>query len=242
MNDEELQRRYRWPRRRLIRGFLRTLAAGVFAALTNLNVEGAENFPQAGPLLVVANHFNFADPALMIRVAPWPLEMIGGHVMPNAPEQIWWIARTYGFLPVHRGTGRREALTAAENVLKAGGILGVFPEGQSNAAYLRSPRPGVGFLAARAGCPILPMGFDGTPNIFPRLRKAKRATITVRVGKPFGPLTASGTGPEHRRQLDEIGHEIMRHIAALIPPERHGIYALDAAQRAAAQAGNTWDF
>lgn len=80
-----------------------------FAALTDLHVEGEENFPDRGPLLVVANHFNFADPALMIRLAPWPLEMIGGNVMPNAPQQIWWIARTYGMIPVYRGTGRRDS-------------------------------------------------------------------------------------------------------------------------------------
>ena len=64
------------------------LVSTVFAALTDLHIEGAANFTRRGPLLVVANHFNFADPALMIRVAPSPVEMIGGHVMPNAPEQI----------------------------------------------------------------------------------------------------------------------------------------------------------
>jgi 1-acyl-sn-glycerol-3-phosphate acyltransferase len=243
MDDEEIKKKYPWPRRRVIRSLWHTVSAMVFNALTKLKIEGKENLPRRGPLLVVANHFNFADPALLIGIVPWPIEMIGGAVMPNAPDQVKWIARSYGVIPVHRGTGRREALVAGESVLKAGGILGIFPEGQSNAPYLRRARPGAAFLAARAGCPILPMGIDGTPRILPRLRQRNRATVTVRVGKLFGPYDVEDEGgPEHRRRLDEIGDDIMRHIAALIPSEHHGVYSQDDSTREAARAGDTWNF
>jgi len=57
----------------------------------------------------------------------------------------------------------------------------------------------------------------------------------VTIGKPFGPFSTTGSGRERRAQLDEIGHEIMRHIAALIPPEKRGHYSEDPAIRAAAQ-------
>ena len=57
----------------------------------------------------------------------------------------------------------------------------------------------------------------------------------ARIGKPFGPFAASGRGRERRRQLEEIGHEIMRHIADLIPPERRGFYSDDPAIREAAK-------
>jgi 1-acyl-sn-glycerol-3-phosphate acyltransferase len=243
MNRAQISAKYHWPRRRPIRTLMRGLASMAFAALTDLHVEGAENFPEKGPLLVVANHFNFADPALMIRVTPWPLEMLGGNVMPNAPRQIWWIARTYGMLPVYRGTGRREALIAARSIIDSGGILGVFPEGVSDVAFLREARPGVSYIATQTGCPILPMGFDGLPDIFPRLRKAKRARLTVRVGKPFGPFKAEGRGAERRRLLDEVGHEIMQHIAELIPPERRGFYSRDPGIRQMALANTAaWPF
>ena len=244
MNRTEIYEKYRWPRRRPARTVLRGLTSMAFAALTNLHVEGAENFPKEGPLLVVANHFNFADPALMIRITPWPLEMIGGHIMPNAPRQIWWIARSYGFIPVYRGTGRREALLAGETVLKSGGVLGVFPEGVSDVAFLREARPGVAYIATQAECPILPMGFDGLPNIFPRLRKAKRTNITVRVGKPFGPFKkAEVKGAERRKYLDSVGHQIMQRIAELIPPEQRGVYSQDPIIRQTAMANTAaWPF
>jgi hypothetical protein len=53
--------------------------------------------------------------------------------------------------------------------------------------------------------------------------------------RPFGPFKAEGHGQRHREQLDKIGHEIMHHIAELIPPERRGHYSNDPAIREAAK-------
>jgi hypothetical protein len=79
------------------------------------------------------------------------------------------------------------------------------------------------------------MGFDGLPDVFPRLRKGRHARVTVRIGRPFGPFHATGRGQARRQQLEAIGHEIMQRIAELIPPEVHGHYSDDPAIRAAAQ-------
>jgi hypothetical protein len=56
------------------------------------------------------------------------------------------------------------------------------------------------------------------------------------VGKPFGPFVTSGRGRQRRQELDEIGHEIMRQIATVIPAEQHGVYASDPKLRAEAEA------
>ena len=225
---------YRYPRR-LTRTFLRWLARLIFLSLTRFQVIGQENIPEGEPLLVVGNHFHFADPVAMIRVTPWPLEFIGGFRMPFAPKWITWIPKLWGYHAVQRGTGSREALRNAESVLHEGGVLGIFPEGGSWATVLRPPRPGTAFLAVRTGVRILPLGFDGLLDVFPSLRKGRRARVTVRIGKPFGPFQATGQGRERRTQLEEIGHTIMRNIAELIPPERRGHYSDDPAIRAAAR-------
>jgi 1-acyl-sn-glycerol-3-phosphate acyltransferase len=232
-----------YPRRRLIRGLLKRLAYVAFAVLTDLQVIGRENMPQEGPLLAVANHFSFIDPVAMVRVAPWPLEFVGGFQMPNAPSLVTWIPKVWGYYPVYRGTGSRYALRAAEAVLAQGGVLGIFPEAGNWATVLRPARPGAAFLATRTGAPILPMGFAGLLDVFPRLRKGRRARVTLRIGKPFGPFQATGRGRVRRRQLEEIGHEIMQRIAELIPPERRGHYSDDPAIRAAAQGTEIypWD-
>jgi 1-acyl-sn-glycerol-3-phosphate acyltransferase len=227
--------RFPYPRRRLIRSLLRQLSHAAFAVLTDLQIICQENLPREGPLLVVANHFSYIDPVAMVRATPWPLEFVGGFQMPNAPASVTWLPKVWGYYPVFRGTGSRYALRAAEAVLAQDGVLGIFPEAGSWATVLRPPRPGAAFLAVRTGARILPMGFDGLPDVFPRLRKGRRARVTVRIGRPFGPFHAMGRGRARRQQLDAIGHEIMRHIAGLIPPERRGHYSEDPAIRAAAQ-------
>ena len=232
-----------YPRRRLIRSLMQRGSRLAFALLSNLEVIGRENMPQVGPLIVVANHFSYLDPALMVDVVPWPLEFLGGFQMIHAPKTVTWIPKLWGFFPVFRGSGARGALRAAESVLKRNGILGIYPEAGNWATVLRPARPGTAFLAARSGARLLPMGFSGLPNLFPHLLRGRHAKVTARIGKPFGPFRVTGRGRERRRQLDEIGHEIMRHIAELIPPEKRGHYSDDPAIRAAAQGTEVypWD-
>ena len=232
---EKTDPKFPYPRRRLIRALLRQLSHVAFATLTDLQIIGQENLPREGPLLVVANHFSFIDPVAMVRVTPWPLEFVGGFQMPNAPASVTWLPKVWGYYPVFRGTGSRYALRAAEAVLAQDGVLGIFPEAGSWATVLRPPRPGAAFLAVRTEARILPMGFDGLPDVFPRLRKGRRARVTVRIGRPFGPFHATGRGQARRQQLDAIGHEIMQCIAELIPPEWRGHYSEDPAIRAGAQ-------
>jgi 1-acyl-sn-glycerol-3-phosphate acyltransferase len=234
---------FRYPRRRVIRTVLRALIDAAMFTLTDLHIEGRENLPKGGPLMLVGNHFSFIDPVAMIRAVPWPVEFVGGFHMPNAPPIVRWIPKVWGRYPVLRGTGSRYALRGAEAVLKQGGVLGIFPEAGSWATVLRPARPGAAYLAVRTGAPLLPMGFDGLTEVFPSLRKGRRARAMIRIGKPFGPFQAKGRGRKRRRQLDEIGHQIMRQIAELIPPERRGHYSDDPAIRTAAQGTEIfpWD-
>ncbi len=197
-------------------------------------IEG-ENFPTCGPLIVVANHFTYLDTVAVVRSVPWPLEFLGGLRTPGAPASTRIIPWLWGYYPVVRGTGSRYALTAAEAVLRQGGVVGIFPEAGNWATVLRPARPGTAYLAARTGAPLLPLGLDGLLDVFPSLKRGRRARVTVRVGRPFGPFTVNGRGRQRRDQLEEIGHHIMRHIAGLIPPERRGYYSDDPAIREAAR-------
>ncbi len=221
-------------RRHPIRQVMRFLCKAALGILTDLHIEGRENLPASGPLLLVGNHFSFIDPLTFVRIAPWPMEFLGGFNNPSAPPVVKIIPALWGYLPLFRGTGARDSLRTAEIILNQGGVIGIFPEGGNWATVLRPARPGTAMLAVRTGARILPVGIDGLLDVFSSLRKGRRARVTFRIGQPFGPFTAEGAGRERRRQLDEIGHEIMRHVAELIPEERRGHYASDPAIRAAA--------
>jgi len=213
---------------------LRQLAKPLFALLTDLHISGAENIPDKGPLLVVGNHFSFTDPVAMLRIARWPLEFMAGAHPPHAPKISLFIPSLWDVLPLYRGTGSTGALKAAAAILEQDGVLGIFPEGGNWAEVLRPARPGTAFLASLTGAPLLPIGLHGLNDVFP-FRPGKRARVTINIGKLFGPFRTTGHGRERRTQLDEIGHEIMRRIAELIPPEKRGHYSDDPAIRAAAQ-------
>ncbi|MEN4013514.1 MAG: lysophospholipid acyltransferase family protein [Chloroflexota bacterium] len=232
-----------YPRRRVLRRVLRSLIRVSLSVLTDFVIEGKENLPERGPLLVIGNHFSFLDPVAVIGAVPYPIEYIGGSQMPNAPKAVWWIARLYGLLPVRRGSLSRDTLYASRKVLEQNGVLGVFPEAGSWARVLRPARPGAAYLASCTNAMILPLGLDGMYNIFPFLRRGKRARVTLRFGAPFGPFFVSERGESDRNKLEEIGHEMMRRIAALIPPELRGCYSDDPAIRAAAKGSEIypWD-
>ena len=221
--------------RRPLRQFMQWLSKIAFSLLTDLSVEGEQNFPKRGPLLLVGNHFSFIDPAIFVRVAPWPMDFIGGAQFPHAPGIVHFLPRLWGYLPVYRGTGSTYALKEAENILNKGGIIGIFPEAGSWAQVLRPARPGAAYLSAKTGAQLLPVGIDGMAEVFPSIKKLKRAKVKIRIGKPFGPLKISGKGYQRREQIDAFGHEIMHQIADLIPPEKAGIYSSDPQVREAAK-------
>jgi hypothetical protein len=81
---------------------------------------------------------------------------------------------------------------------------------------------------------------SGLNDLFPMLGKGKRARAIFRVGKPFGPFKVTGSGRQRRAQLDEIGHEIMPHIAELLPPKQRGHYSDDPAIRQAARGAEVY--
>jgi 1-acyl-sn-glycerol-3-phosphate acyltransferase len=225
----------RYPRRQAIRVVLRTGIAAAMAALADVQIIGKEFLPKNGPLLIVGNHFSFLDPVILIRVAPYPLEFVGGPTIPNAPAWSDFFRKAWGILQIRRGASSRDGLLAAETVLKQKGVLGIFPEGGNWASVLRPARPGAALLAARTPARILPVGLDGLNDVFEMARKGKRARVTVRFGEPFGPFTMDRRDASIREQMAEIGHEMMRRIALLIPPERRGFYSDDPIIREAAR-------
>jgi len=210
--------------------------------LTDFRLVGKENIPPTGAALIISNHFNFVDPVALIQAFPRRLDFIGGTELPNSPKIVRFIPRMWGVYRVHRGRSSRDALMDGLNSLKNGRFLAIFPEGGSWATVLRPARPGTALLGVRSAAPILPVGLDGFPGMFP-LKFGKRKTVTIRIGKPFYLIEPGDTCRMDRDRLDEMGHVMMRKIAELLPPEQQGYYSNDPAIRAAAKGTEIypWD-
>ncbi|RUA17697.1 MAG: hypothetical protein DSY55_01655 [Clostridia bacterium] len=230
-----MTKQFKYPRRRPVRWVMSRAARGALSVLTHFRIEGKEHLPREGPLIVVANHFHFVDVATIVASMPWPLDFLGGFNFIDAPPFVSWLPRLWGYYPVRRGQASMLAIRAAKSVLAQKGVLMVFPEGGSWAKVLVYARPGVPYLAAQTGATILPVGIDGNTTIFPALKNRRRTHLTVRIGSPVGPYHVTGRGKARRKQLDAIGHDIMRHIAALIPAHKRGVYSDDPVLRAEAE-------
>lgn len=223
----------KYPRRLIIRGLLKKLAKAALSLVSDFSIEGAENLPSSGPLLVIANHFSFIDPVALLSSLPYSIEFVGGAEFPHAPKLVQFIPQIWGYYPVFRGTGSRFALRAAEEILNQNGVLGIMPEGGSWAEVLRPARPGAAYLASQTGAKVLPLGIYGLNSIFP-IRLGKRPPTIVKIGKPVGPFTTTGRGRERRKQLDQIGLELMKAIAAQLPDSYRGFLADNPSVREAA--------
>ncbi|MFC1955530.1 lysophospholipid acyltransferase family protein [Chloroflexota bacterium] len=201
-------------------GFLIRIA---FFFLTQRRVTGQENVPAQGSLLIVSNHLNLTDPALLDS-------SIGRKMVFMAKEELFrsrfsgYFIRSYGAFPVNRERLRKGTLKEAERWLAKGIALVIFPEGQrSQNARLQPAFAGPTLIASRTGAPILPVGISGTENIKGATWWLRRPSITVNIGQPFNLPPASGKLT--RADLAQLTNSIMEHIAELLPPQYRGNYA-----------------
>jgi 1-acyl-sn-glycerol-3-phosphate acyltransferase len=180
--------------------------------------------PTQGPLILVTNHISSLEvPLLFVHLQP--RKMYG-----LAKIETWdnkfmgWLFDLWEAIPVRRGEADLDAIRQCLEVLRAGNLLAIAPEGtRSYHGRLLRGLPGVVVIALRAGVPILPIVHWGGENFKENLKRGKRTDFHVRVGKPFllDPDGSKVNGEVRQEMVDEI----MGQIAILMPEEYHGEYA-----------------
>jgi 1-acyl-sn-glycerol-3-phosphate acyltransferase len=156
-------------------------------------IEGTDNVPSSGPVILASNHLSFVDSIVIPLVAPRRVaylakaEYFTGTGLPGRLRRALFTA--LGGIPVDRVTARsaQVSLDAALAVLEQGQAFGIYPEGtRSRDGRLYRGRTGVAWLAFRSGAPVVPVGLIGTEAIMPvgsrvpRIRK-----VTIRFGAPL---------------------------------------------------------
>jgi 1-acyl-sn-glycerol-3-phosphate acyltransferase len=203
------------------------LSRVVSKCVTRIHVEGLENVPTSGPLIIVANHMSNADPPLvhgyLTPALGRPMHILAKESLFVGP--IGAFLRSQGITPVKSGGSDIEAYRTASAVLDAGNVLTVFPEGtRSRTGQLGDPKPGVAMLATRTHAPILPVGISGTDRFLGRGSRFPKigARIVVRVGQPF--TVDVDKSKARRAAMDAVTDRIMGEIATLVEPRHRGRY------------------
>jgi len=212
----------RWRRKRkILRLALRTIGFPLMARIEK--VEGLENIPPNGRVIMMFNHIGFIDPLAIMHVSPrdpvpmMKAEALAFPVIGHLPK--WW-----GVVPIWRGEVDLLAIRQSLAVLEAEEPLLIAPEGTRNPS-LQQGKLGMAYLAARAQAPVLPVAVDNTEGYptFPFSRRWRAPGAVIRFGKPFR-FKATARNP-NRQLLRKMTDEAMYILAALLPPHRRGVYA-----------------
>ena len=189
-----------------------------------LIVAGTDRVPAEGPAIVCGNHRSYFDPlALGYTMAKRgrPVRFLGKREVFDAPV-VGDVARALGGIPVDRGTGSDKPLERADQVLRAGELValmpqGTIPRGEAFFDPVLRGRWGAARLAASADVPLVPIGLWGTENVWPR---NSRVPDVVNVLSP--PTVRVRVGPAIRvdgHDVDADTRRVMDAIMAQLPPE-----------------------
>ncbi|HEY7596428.1 MAG TPA: lysophospholipid acyltransferase family protein [Actinophytocola sp.] len=197
----------------MLNQFVRHVLAPLARLVYRPRVEGLENVPTEGPVIIAANHRAVLDTAVISLVVRRPVRFLGkaeyftsrgvrGRLMAAFVDAL-------GFIPVERGNAHAglAALNAGQNVLNNGGVFAIYPEGtRSLDGRLYRGHTGVAVLALTTGAAVVPVALTGTEKLMPRGGKIPRyAKVSIRFGEPmdFAQITERNLRAR-RRVTDEV--------------------------------------
>ncbi len=201
------------------------LARVMMPTFGRIEVEGVENVPPFGPLIIAANHQSNADPPVLVHAFPRPIWFVAKRGLFVTPPVRYILRRLHAY-PVDRDGRDLDAVRwAMEQTAKDRALL-VFPEGTRSPGALVSGEDGLAYLALRTQAPIIPVGVTGTERINNYVRVAFPLTrVKVAIGEPFTLPVVEGRLP--RAALHSMTQTIMERIAALLPPAYRGVYGAE---------------
>jgi 1-acyl-sn-glycerol-3-phosphate acyltransferase len=205
-----------YPRRVVLRFFMRLAGRLLMRLLTRTTIIGRENLPKGGPLILVGNHVAIMEVIMMALYVDYPIEMIGTGDIPIDPR-FAWMTGLWGFIPVRRGSVDREEMRLPIDVLKQGGVVGIFPEGGIWETKMKKARTGVAWLSYHANAPVVPIGFGGMKGALGAALSLRRPALVMNIGRPMPPVSVRVEGMSRKEALEFAANNIMAHVEALIP-------------------------
>lgn len=197
------------------------LVGPVLRLLGRPRIEGLENVPTSGPVILASNHLAVVDSLYLPLMYPRRITFLAKSEYFTTPglkgrfNKFFYSAA--GQVPIDRSGGKASegALVAARRVLEEGKVLGLYPEGtRSPDGRLFKGKTGIARIALETGVPVIPVAMIGTDIMNPIGSKSYRPTkIVIRVGKPMDFSRYEGLGGSRfieRAITDEIMYSLMK--------------------------------
>ena len=153
----------------------------VFRALFRIKVEGRDDVPRHGKLLLAANHVVAIDPLLIASFAPRQLHFLGKREIFGMPV-LGRLAKFFNCIPIDRADVSPSTLKTIGEIFERGGGLLLFPEGTRTKDGAIAPfKAGIGLIAARNEVGIVPVCTSGLFQA--KSRWWRRPRIVLRFGQ-----------------------------------------------------------
>ena len=197
---------------------LKAILTPVLRLLFKVTADGSEHVPSDGPAFLASNHLSFSDSIFLPLVLRRRITFVAKAEYFDDPKTAWFF-RAMGQIPIRRGGGSasQRALDSAMDVLREGGLFGIYPEGtRSPDGRLYKGHTGVARLALQSGAPVIAVAMIGTREAQPigQVKPNFFSPIGVRFSKPmrFDRYAERADDP---RALRQITDEIMFELRAL---------------------------
>lgn len=198
-------------------------ARPVLSGLYATRVAHPERMPRSGPVIAVINHTGFLDGPFAFGCLPRPGQFLV--LDKNFTGVIGTLLTWSGQIPLDQSHGDRRALGQALEVLRRGGLLGLFPEGGRGRGDLAEAGKGAAWLALQSGATVVPvacLGTRATGDLAASWPRA-RSPLVLDLGAPFTIEPIAGVPGRVRleRATEQIRSRHATHVSAAA--QRHGI-------------------
>lgn len=169
------------------------IAGPLLRALFRPRLQGIENIPRTGAVILASNHLSFIDSVILPLVIKRRIYFLAASNYFAGRGFGAWVLKRFllatGMIPLDRSGGKASeaSLRAGLSVLSQGRVLGIYPEGsRSRDGKMHRGRTGVARMVLEAGVPVVPVGMIDTDKVIP-VDSTSNLPRIQRIGISFGP-------------------------------------------------------
>lgn len=201
-----------WP---VLHDLARWLSKAIFSVAFRVRVQGLDQIPASGSVVLVANHSSLVEGPLLFGRIPRRSVFLVKRELFRGPLGV--LLPRIGQLAVRRGEPDRGPLLAAVRILRSGGLVAVFPEGTRGAGEVQTAQQGAAWLARSAQATVVPIACRGTERPAKLKHRRFRPVVDIMVGTPFqlpsdrGRAALAAATERIRVELADLVSEVDRH-------------------------------